>query len=810
MAGVLQDLRMGVRTLGRAPGFTAVAVLSLALGIGANATVFSLVNAVLLRPLPVAQPDALVRVGLTRNGEGFFPFSYPEYLEIRDGAADFLGVIGHHPNNAILDTDGEAAETMIEIVSGNYFDVLGVRPTLGRAFVAQEDRTPGTHPVMVISHALWRSRFGGDPGVLGSPVRLNGREFTVVGVAPPEFRGTFTGLRIDLWVPVMMQEAALPDEPRIAQHDYRFLMLLGRLRPGVHREDAADRLASVASGLEGEGAGISLAPAGGVHPLLGGFVRGFLLLLMAIVGLVLLIACANVANLTLARGTARRREIGVRLALGAGRGRVVRQLLVESLLLAGAGALAGLAVAWWAARWFAALRPPVGVPIGLDTGIDGRVLATTAAVAVMAAVAFGLVPALRSSDLDLSTSMREGERRGAWPGSLGRNGLVVVQVAVSALLLVGAALLIQTLIRSRSADPGFDPRNVLVASLEPGRLGYPEQRVRALWRDVREDIERLPGVRGTSLALFAPLGDRADQLPVTRAEDPPPAEGAATQRSFLAYNYVSPGYFQTMGIALLEGRDFALTDGPEAMGVAIVNQALAGRFWPGGSALGRQVRVSDREGRHRNLEVVAVARDIKYRTLAEGPRPFLYLPFAQWYRPDMLIHVRTAAGAPALIHAVRDAVRRADPTLAPTVTTLEDEMAFSLVPARVAGAVLTGAGSIGLLLATIGIFGVVSYSVERRGREIGIRMAVGARATQVRRMVVAQALKLAAAGAAVGLGLAVGAARLLRGLLVGVGPNDPATFATIALLFLAVAAAASYLPARRASRADPAAVLRSE
>jgi len=806
------DVRLASRVLVRHRLVAVVVVLSLALGIGANAVIFSLVNALLLRPLPVPQPDRLVRIGRTVQGEGFDALSFAEFQVLREGAPALAEVLAHQPNDVVVSVDGEPLEEAMEIVSESYFRALGLALPLGSGFApAEGGAAPGGDPVAVISDQLWRRRFGADPDVVGRPVKVNGHPFTVAGVAPPAFRGTFAGIDVALWLPLRRHAQILPDEPALDDPQYRFLMVIARLGDRATRSEVAAQLATVATRLgELPGAepevGLTMRAASGVHPFLARVVRAFLILLMVIVGLVLAVACANVANLLLARATARRQEMAVRRALGASRGRVVRQLLVESLALAGLGGVGGLIIALWSSRVLGAFRPSSTVPIALDVSPDWRVFGFTALVAAGTGVLFGLAPALHASGVRLSTALRT--EAGGRRGSFVRHGLVVAQVAVTTVLLVGAVLLARSLANSRTLDPGFDARNIYVVATEPGRLGYTGDATRTLWERITSRLAALPGVRDVALGLFVPMGDRADQLPILPGERTFAEEPAGV---WVDYSYVGPAYFRTLGIPLLAGRAFREDDAREAPPVAIVNETLAREFWPDGDPLGRGIRIRDREGRERVVDVVGMARNIKYRSPGEPPLPFLYLPHVQWDRPDLLVHLRVAEGAgPGLVPAIRAQIHAEDPELPVDVTAMEDAMAFSLVPVRLAAAVLGFAGALGLLLAAIGLFGVMSYAVARRTREIGIRMALGARAGQVRRMVIGNGVRLAITGLVLGLPVALLGTRLLGWMLYEVSPRDPLTLVGIVALLTLVALAAAYVPARRATRIDPAVVMREE
>ncbi|HKG92762.1 MAG TPA: ABC transporter permease, partial [Gemmatimonadaceae bacterium] len=663
------------------------------------------------------------------------------------------------------------------------------------------------------SNALWRRRFGGDTAVVGRGVRLNGHSFTVVGVAPPGFRGTFTGFDIDAWVPVTMQPVAVPGAGSILEREDRFLMMIGRLRRGVTPERTAQALAVAGERLrlaQRDTAGrvrLEVAGAEGVHPFVAQIVTAFLALLQGVVLLVLLIACVNLAGVLLVRASARRRELAVRAALGAGRWQLARTLLAESLVVASAGGAAGVLLAAWAGRALEGVSLPAGIPLAVTLGIDGRVALAAVALALGAAAACGAGPALAASRADALADLRAGvgatvDRR----RSRARALLVGAQVAVAAVLLVGSGLLLRSLQRSRTLDPGFDPTHVHVISASPELLGYDESRGRALWEEIVARAGRVPGVRAATLALFVPLGPRGDLLSMA-------PDGVRREPEPLAYNIVRPGWFEALGTPIVAGRGFRPSDDARAPDVVVIGAALARRFFGRErDAVGRSIRILDREGRARHLEVVGVARDVKTRSMGEPPRPYAYLPFGQWYRPDMVLHVRVDPRAPSgvVTREVIAQMRAAEPDLAVEEQPMGQAIAFSLIPLRVAGGVLGFAGAVGLLLASLGVFGLVAYAVSLRTREIGIRMALGAGRGAVARLVAVQGLRPVAAGLALGLAAALGAAQLLRGLLVGVAPSDPATLAAAAAVLLGSAAAAVVVPLRRAVRVEPARVLREE
>jgi predicted permease len=805
----MRDLRLALRALRRSPTFTAVAVLSLAAGIGANVTVFSLVDALLLRPLPVANADQLVRVGRTTRDAYFATVSYPEFLELRATLAPMLDLVAHYPNTATLHAQGEPKTAWLELVSANYFTMLGVRPLLGRGFQPNEDSVSSTSAVIVLSHRVWRSRFGGDSAVVGLTAKINGRPFTIIGVAPPSFHGTFTGFDIDGWVPASTQPVAVPSAGAISNREDRFLMMIGRLRRGVSTAQVRSRLAVAASRL---GAAqrdtkqlvrLDVAGAIGVHPVIAGIVRGFLALLQGIVLLVLVVACANLANLLLVRASGRGREMALRRALGATRWRIASLFLAESAIIATTGGVLGLMLAAGAGWAIQRLPLDIGIPLGLTFGLDMRVLALTVAATVVTTFAFGAGPALSASRLETLGILRGGAATTDRRRSRIRRALVALQVAVSTVLLVGASLMLESLQHSRSLDPGFDPRNIQLFAASPDQLGYNESRGRALWEEAAARARQVTGVRSAALALLVPLGNRGDLIstgPVASTRPPEP----------LSYNYVDSSYFSTLRIPLVAGRSFDRTDVRGAPGVAIVSATMARHFFGGQSAVGRAVRILDRAGRERQAVIVGVVGDVKVQTMGEPPRPVLYLPFGQWYRSDMVLHVRSDGRTPNVSRDVVRAIHSIEPDLAVDVQSMTHATAFSLIPVQVAAAVLGFAGAVGVTLAVIGVFGLVAYAVSLRTREIGIRMALGAQHSALARFIAWEGLQPIAIGLALGLPAAIGVGSLLRGILIGIGPADPVVLLLVAAILFASGAAAMLVPVRRAVSVDPATVLRQE
>jgi predicted permease len=822
----MSDLRLALRTLARNPGFAAVTVLSLALGIGANTAIFSVVDAVVLKMLPVRDPERLVTVASAHPRGVSFGFSHPLYVDLRDGGAKQVELIASATTALSLAAGGQTDRALGEIVSGNYFPVLGVRPALGRLLGPEDDRNPGGHPVAVLSHGLWRRRFGGDPSVVGAVISLNARAFTVVGVAAANFTGVRVGMAPEIWAPMAMQVELMPGWKALGDRRRSWLELLGRLRPGVTLPQAQAALGPAFQQAM-EQWGRSLSP--GVPPaalrslaeqrllLQDGaqgrsFLRQFaarpLLVLMAVAGFVLLIACANVANLLLARAAGRSREIAVRLALGASRGRLVRQLLAESLLLSLAGGLAGLLVALPAGSLLLSLLPQGPEPVVLDVRTDWRAIAFTFAVSILTAVLFGLAPAFESTRAALVPALKEEAGMAARSGRLMlRKALVAGQVALSLLLLAGAGLFLRTLWNLRELDPGFRREQVLLATLDPSLGGYDDAQASSFYRQLLDRVSGLPGVRAAALARTAVLSGMGMRRTMSVAGyQPQPGEDMN-----MNINFISPGYFRALGIALPAGRDFDARDREGAPRVAIVNETLARRFWPRKDPIGQRLQTG-LPGNFVDIEVVGVARDSKYRTLREQTPATVYVPFVQEARiGEMTLHVRSAGDPLSLAAAVRGAVgemARHLPVF--QVRTLEDQTDAALAQERMT-ATLTGFfAALALLLAAVGLYGVIAYVVAGRRREIGIRMALGAGRWSVVALVLRESLLMVGIGLAIGLALSAWAIRLVASQLYGVGPADPLTLAAGVGLLAVAALLAAFLPARRAAAVDPVRALRYE
>ncbi|HYY98875.1 MAG TPA: ABC transporter permease [Pyrinomonadaceae bacterium] len=816
MRTLLKDVRFGVRALFKSPGFTLVAVASLALGIGANTAIFSLVNTVLLRPLPAREPSRLVSVSVLGKDDSMLAFSYPTYKDFRDRNEVLSGIFAERLGPMSLSRDGNNQRVWGYLVTGNYFDVLGVRPALGRALTPEDDRAPLASPVAVLSHGGWVRRFGADPSVVGKDILLNGHPFRVVGVMPEGFSGAEVIYTPEVWLPMTMQEWIEPGNAWLERRTTQNIFAVGRLKDGVTREQAEASLNALAKRLgeeypdTNEGQKIALVPPGFIVPQLRGAFVGFAAVLMGAVALVLLIACVNLANLLLARASGRRKEIAIRLAMGASRWRVVRQLLTESLLLSLAGGALGLLLAVWILDLVAAYRPPIDIPLWIDLAVDSRVMAFTLAASVLTALVFGLAPALQSARADLVPALKDVAAQTGRTRTRLRSALVVAQVMLSLVVLVAAGLVVRALGRLQTLSPGFEVEHGLVASFDLGLQGYDEARGREFERRVVERVRALPGVKAASLTDLMPLSLNYSSSDV-HVEGQQLGRGANAPISMVAS--VEPDYFKAMGIPLVAGRAFTEADKEGVQGVVIVNETLARRFFPGQDpargAVGRRISFQSDSGPW--LEIVGVARDGKYWTIGEAPQLFTYSPLAQSYSSTATLVVRADGDPRSLAPAIRAEVSKLDPALPLfDVKTMEEHMGVSLFPARVAATLLGGFGLLALLLAAMGVYGVVSYSVAQRTREIGIRLALGARAGNVLRLVAGRGMALVVAGLVAGLAGALVLTRFMEGVLYGVSATDALTFTLVVLLLAAVALLACLVPARRASKVDPMVALRHE
>ncbi|HYJ78067.1 MAG TPA: ABC transporter permease [Longimicrobiaceae bacterium] len=800
MDTLLQDIRYAARTLLRTPGFAVAAILTLALGIGVNTAVFSLANAFLLRPVDARDPGSMARVYQNR----WSPLSWQAFDHVRQHSRTFAGIFAERNAVLALNTPQGNEKVQAELVSGDFFTTLGTSAAHGRLLTRADDAAPGANPVVVLSHRWWRSRFAGDPAVVGRTLSLNGRPYTVVGVVREGFGGARgPGFSPYVWLPMAEMEPLTG----VRREEAGSVYVTGRLRPGVDVRQADADAGVMAAALtrldpaQGEPLRLRVERARGVQAELRGRVTGLVGGLMVVTLLVLLIACTNVANLLLARATARRREIGIRLAIGASRGRLVRQLLTESLLLSLAGGvLAVLATTWLVS--VATSLIPADAAVDIDVSPDLRVLLFALGVAVFAGVVFGLAPALRASAPDLVTSLKEGS--GAARRSRLRSTLVGAQVALCMVLLACAGLFLRSLGNARRIDPGFDPAPILNLPIDL-RLGrYDEQTGAEYYRRLIQTVREVPGVQSASLQRVMPLqGDNMETRFVLQGE----GDDAARRSTNL--NVIAPDFFRTLAIPVLRGRELADADGVDAPAVAVVNETFVRRNFADGQGVGKQVSMEGPQGPW--ATIVGVVRDAKYVTLGEDPRAMLYLPLAQSYGDEMVLHVRTAGDPAALARPVAAAAQALDPALPLAEPgTMRDQLRVALLPARIGAWVLGAFGTLALLLAAVGIYGVISYAVSQRTREIGIRAALGAGRAAIVRLVLADSFRVVAVGLAVGLALALLAGRAASTWLYGVSPADPAVLLGTPLVLAAVALLASWVPARRAARADPMLALRAE
>ena len=814
---MIQDLRYAVRMLLKSPGFFVVAFFAIALGIGVNTTIFSVVSTLLLRPLPVGHPDRLVQIYTLDARNGKQANSFLNFVDFAKENTVFTGIAAYQFMPMGMSSGGETTSVFAQAVSGNYFSLLEVTPALGRAFRPEEDRTPDRYPVVILAHHFWK-KLGGDRGIIGSALTLNGRQFTVIGVAPQKFTGTDVGVAPDLWVPMAMRGWVAPGLLEWYENRRALMLnLVGRLKPGVSLPQAEAQMKTVARHLElaypefNKERSVVLATLESAKTQgLGGpdsenGVMNISALLLVAAGSILLIACANVANLLLARATTRQREMAVRLALGAGRGRIVRQLLTESILLALLGGIGGVILAYWLGDILLALLPATPMPLALDPSPDSRVLVYAFLLALVSGVVFGLAPALQTARWDLTQGLRE--RASSTGGGTSRwnlrNLLVIAQIAVSLLLLIGSGLFLKAFHKAQAIDPGFRTTELALLSFDLNLAGYDNARGLQTIHELLERLRRNPQVRRAEAGEWVPLGfgGRGRTIYVEGRDSE-----AELNRRFSNFSTITPGFFDALGIPLLQGRKFNEHDAERsAVMVAIINQTMARQLWPGEDAIGRRFRFFQSEP----VEVVGVTKDIKAVSLGEAPTPMVYLPMDEAPKGAVTLFIQTA-GLPGPMLAEAHRLVRATDTRIPITyeKTVADHMAFALWPSWM-GAVLLGAfGLLALVLASMGVYGVMAYSVSQRTREIGIRMALGAQGWEVLQLVLRQGMVLAAIGLIVGLVAAFGVTRLVAALLYGVNPSDPSVFGAVTVLLAAAAFAACYFPARRAVKIDPVIALR--
>ncbi len=821
---ILQDLRYAIRVLMKSPGFFVAAVLSLALGIGANATIFTMINTIFLQPLPVERPSELMYVygtdaSNTQNSilGNFMPLSYPNYADYRRQNDVFTDLAVYSFPAAVNLAGGEKPSPVnAQLVSGNYFSALGVKAALGRAFLPEEDTDAGTSAVAVLNYKFWQRQFGGDRAIVGQTIRLNGHPFTVVGVALRGFDGTFGVFTPDMWTPVMSHSFLVtqrfPGGPLDQNRRLLFFSAFGRLKLSLSMAQAQSSLQTIGRRLEKEypnentGRNVGLMPL--VQATLPPAIRSILAqgsgLLMVVVTLVLLIACANIANLMMARATARRREFTVRIALGGSRPRLARQLLIESLVVAIPGGILALLAAVGGRRLIISLLPAAVNPANLNMPIDGTVLAFTLALAVLSAILFGIAPSIRASRADLASDLKERTGGGAPGGFRLRGVLVFFQVVLSVVALASAGLFIRSLSNAQTIDLGFEHDKLVTIQYDVTSNAYDQSRGKQYHRQIVERVKALPGVAGASIASTLPLNP-----PFQRSVFPEGQENPASNRGILVYtNIIVPGYFDAVRMPLARGRDFADSDRDGQQPVAVINEAMAKRFWPGQDAMGKRFRFF---GETEPRTIIGIVRNAKYLFVGEEPQPMAYTALEQGYSPAMALLVRTDGRPGAMKATIEREVRSLDRDIAlNNIQTASELLSASLTGPRVAAALLSVFGLLALALAAVGIYGVMSYSVNLRSQEIGIRMALGAERRDVMRMVLRQGMAVVGAGIGVGLAVTMGIGRLLSGLLYGVGAADARAFAGAAGVLLIVALIANYVPARGATHVDPVNVMRYE
>lgn len=811
METLLQDIRFGFRQLMKQRGFAVLAIISMALGIGANTSIFSLVDTALLRPLAVKEPSQLVELyGTMNNGAEWSLQSYLNYKDYRDRNTVFSGLFVYRVVVSSLTVNNTSQRVWGYLVSGNYFDVLGVKPVLGRAFLPEEDQTPDSHPVAVLGYNCWQHRFAGDPAIVGKTVEFNSRPFTIIGVAPKGFIGTEVAYDPEMFIPVMMAKTIEPGSRWLDRRDSNNLFTVGRLKPRVSLAEAKAELETLTTQLakdypENVGRGIRLGKPGLFIPDIANSVFAFTGVLAAVGALVILLACVNLASLLLARATERRREIAVRLAIGASRRRLVRQLLTESLLISISGGAAGVFLASAINSAVRGIRLPSDVTLLFDLRTDWRVLGFALLLSITTGILFSLIPALQSSKPQLVPALKDESSMAGFRRSLLRNFLVVAQVSLSLILLISAGLIVRSLQAAQKMRPGFNPENAVAISFDVSLQGYDEPRGRAFQKQVLERVRALSQVENAALTDYLPLGLNYNNssIYVEGAE----FKGASTLPIAIPIE-TSPGYFDVMGIPL-RGRDFRNDENKKESRFAIVNETFAKKLLGGQEPIGR--RFNWHGPKDPFFEIVGVVPDGKYNSLGEDPKPALYTPLYQDYSGMVTLVARTHSDPRQVLSALRAEVQKLDPSISVyAAKTLKEHMGTSLFPARMAAIALSSFGVLALILAAVGIYGVMSHVVAGRTREIGLRMALGAQLSDVQKLILKQGMFLAAIGSVSGLVIAFGGARMMKSMLYGVSTSDPITFACVALGLSAIAFLASWVPARRASRVEPMIALRAE
>lgn len=808
MYQIIQDIRFAIRRLRKTPTFALIAIISLALGIGANASIFSLVNTALLRPLPVDKPEQLkIIYGTIQQGKVDTIFSYLNYKDIRDRGKTAIDIAAYRFVPLSMNHQGQNKRLWGYLVSGNYFDVLGIKPSQGRWFSAEEDLTPGSHPVVVISYSCWQTKFGADPQIIDKQILINSNKYTVIAVAPKDFVGTEVSYNAEIFVPMMMAKQIEPLGDLLESRTNDNIFAIGRLK--LPSQQVQSALQAIMQGLaeeypnDNQGRGIKLATPGLFIPEIRESVIAFSWILMSVVGIVVLIACVNLANLLLARATERRKEIAVRIALGATRFQLIKQMLTESLLLGIVGGSLGLILSFWINDFVAKFKLPTDIPIVFNLAIDWRVISFTFILSIFTGIFFGLLPAVQASKTDLIAALKDETSIGKFSRSWLRNLLVIAQIALSLLLLVSSGLIIHGLQKAQTLRPGFEPSNVASISFDLTLQGYDKEKGKVFHSKALDIAKSLPSIESATLVNILPLSIEFNNTSiyiegqtVTKSTDLPLA---------VPYN-IYPQYFQTMGISL-RGRDFTENDKNEDSRVAVVNETFASRFFSGQDAIGKRFNFSGPENPY--WTIIGVCADGKYNSLNEEQKLAIYLPMLRNYTAPATLIIKTKSNPENVLASLRDNIQSLDPTLPLyDVKTLKQHLNIPLFPAKIAATILSSFAILALILAAIGIYGTMSYVVSQRSREMGIRIALGAKTSDILKMIVGQAMKLVVVGLGLGLIAAYSLTKFLSSLLYGVSATDTLTFVVVLILLTAIALIACLIPAIRAAKTDPMIVLR--
>ncbi len=821
MRDMLDDIRFTWRSVRRRPAFAFTAIVTLALAIGVNTGVFTLVNTLLLKPLPVSRPERLAEFYTSRDDRVGGVTSYPDLKDLQHNNTSFSGLAGHSFLFASLSWKGRSEVLVGEFATSNYAEVLGIRPRVGRFFTPQEEQVEGAGTVAVIGNRFWESRYGSDPGALGQTLQLNGRKYTIVGVMPAGFEGTFPGIAPEVWIPVMMADSLdsfgqidtvpSPGKTKIERRGFRWLWVTGRLKDGVSLSQARSEMQSLMAALAAEypqsnkdaKATLKASREVRLNPELDGPLTAASAFLLVAAGIVLLVACTNVAGLFLARSTSRRREIAVRLALGTGRARLIQQLLIESISIGMIGGATGLLLSVLGGRLLMSIPLPIPITIHWNLEPDWRVFLFNFGVSLIAGVSFGLMPAIQATRRDLMTDLRGSEDGRSSRRMIFRSGLVATQIALSLVLLVGAGLLIRSLDSAAKIDLGFAPEHYALVSLNLGMFGYADGRSETFYADLQQRFRGVPNVEAVSISTRTPLSININTTSLYPTATPDPGSAPVGCDSA----DVDPGYFETLRIAILEGRAIDSGDKPGSPVVAVVSQAMAKQVWPGQSAIGKQMRSLS----GRTIEIVGVSKDYKVRSVGESPRPMIHFARQQSPNPSSALVVRTAGRAATVLALLREQIAAIDPDVVPfQLTTLEEETSHSLFPVRTGAAVLAGLGAFTVFLAGVGLYGLIACSVSRRTREIGTRIALGATRIGIVRQVILEGSMLVVIGGLAGLAGAAVVGRLMRSLLYGISSIDWAAFLVGTLVLAAITLLANAIPAIAASRVDPIRALRMD